>query len=130
MGGECIISTECVEVLQQLLMHEKTEFHRIAGIQGRVWDLSLCLKDLLGEAGFEDIDMPECLTPVGTWPKDPKLKEIGRYFRAQFADGAVESYSLALFTRFGQWTSAEVQVLLAQLRSELRMNKMHVYSRV
>lgn len=30
----------------------ETEFHRIAGIQGRVWDLSLSLKDLLGEAGL------------------------------------------------------------------------------
>lgn len=102
----------------------------MARIQGRLWDLSTCLKGLLEEAAFGDVALAESLVPVGTWPKDPKLKEIGRYFRAQLSDGAVESYSLALFTRFGKWTSAEVQVLLAQLRSELRSNKIHVYSRM
>ncbi|KAJ5233223.1 uncharacterized protein N7469_004989 [Penicillium citrinum] len=106
------------------------EFYRIAEIQGRIWDLSNRVRDLLEAAKFEDIEEMESLVPVGTWPKDPKLKEIGRYFRAQLSDGAVESYSLALFTRFGKWTSAEMQVLLARLRSELRMNKMHVYARM
>ena len=88
------------------------------------------MKNQLEEANFEDVEEMESPVPVGTWPKDPKLKEIGRYFRAQLSDGAVESYSLALFTRFGKWTSAEMQVLLARLRSELRMNKMHVYARM
>ncbi|KAJ5392644.1 hypothetical protein N7509_008134 [Penicillium cosmopolitanum] len=93
----------------------QTEYHRITGVQGRLWDLSTCLKELVSEAGFENVELSEFRVPMGSWAKDPKLKEIGRYFRAQFIDGAVESYSLALFTRFGNWTSAEVQVLLARV---------------
>jgi hypothetical protein len=113
-----------------MLILEKTEYHRITGVQGRLWDLSTCLKELVSEAGFENVEFSEFRVPVGSWAKDPKLKEIGRYFRAQFVDGAVESYSLALFTRFGNWTSAEVQVLLARVRAELRQNKIHLYSRM
>jgi hypothetical protein len=85
---------------------------------------------MLKDTSFEDVDMAEYPAPIGTWPKDPALKDLGRCFRAQFVDGAVESYTLALFTRTGKWTFAEVQVLLAQLRSELRGNKIHVYARL
>lgn len=83
---------------------------------------------MLEGAAFDKIKIAELVCPIGTWPKDPKLKEVGRYFRAQMADTAVESYSLAMFTRFGGWAPEEVQVLLAHLRSELKSNKMHIYT--
>ncbi|KAJ6121271.1 hypothetical protein N7512_003736 [Penicillium capsulatum] len=104
------------------------EFHRITQMQGQVWDISPDMPRMVKDAMFENVDYSERFVPIGTWPKDPKLKEIGRFFRAEMADGAVESYSLAVFTRFGGWTTLEVQVLLAHLRAELRSNKMHVYT--
>lgn len=106
----------------------QNEFHRIAQIQGRSWDIMPEISKLLEDASFQDIAITNHVLPMGTWPKDPKLKEIGRYFRAQMTEGAVESYSLALFTRFGGWKPVEIQVLLAHLRSELKTNKMHVYT--
>lgn len=106
----------------------QNEFHRIAQIQGRSWDIAPELPSLLEGASFDDITKKDPVLPIGTWPKDPKLKEAGRCFRAQMADSAVESYSLALFTRFGGWKPIEVQVLLAHLRTELKTNKMHVYT--
>ncbi|KAJ5109583.1 hypothetical protein N7532_002228 [Penicillium argentinense] len=130
---ECNPHLECDDDSWPADSHLRTwesEFHRITAIQGRVWDLGPRIRSLLQDAAFEDIQVTGSRVPVGTWPKDPKLKEIGRYFRAQLADGAIESYSLALFTRFGNWTSAEVQVFLAQLRAELRSNKAHVYTRI
>lgn len=72
--------------------------------------------------------MAQYICPIGTWPKDPKLKEMGRYFRAQMVEVAMESYSLALFTRFGGWKPVEVQVLLAHLRAEFQSNKVHAYT--
>jgi hypothetical protein len=86
------------------------------------------MQKMLEDLSFQDIVVTNNKIPVGTWAKDPKMKEIGRCFRAQMVDDAVESYSLALFTRFGNWKPIEVQVLLAHVRSELKSNKMHVYS--
>lgn len=106
------------------------EFNRIVEIQGRVWDIAPQIPGLLQEASFENVDMVEHVCPFGTWPKDPKLKEIGRYFRAQMVEGAMESYSLALFTRFGGWKPVEVQVLLAHLRTEIQSNKIHAYTKM
>jgi hypothetical protein len=106
------------------------EFNRIVEIQGRVWDIAPQIPSLLEEVSFENVDMIEHVCPFGTWPKDPKLKEVGRYFRAQMIEGAMESYSLALFTRFGGWKPVEVQVLLAHLRTELQSNKIHAYTKL
>jgi hypothetical protein len=83
---------------------------------------------LLDKAGFDTVRTHEEVCPIGTWPKNPRLKEIGRYFRVQFIEGAVDSYSLALFTRFGGWSTMETEVLLAHVRAEIKSNKMHVYT--
>jgi hypothetical protein len=36
-------------------------------------------KKLLEEAGFVDIVEHTVKVPVGSWPKDPKMKELGRW---------------------------------------------------
>ncbi|KAJ5128219.1 hypothetical protein N7448_001937 [Penicillium atrosanguineum] len=104
------------------------EFNRITKIQGRTWDIMPEIQGLLEDSSFQDIHLSDNKIPIGPWAKDRKLEEIGRCFQAQMAEDAIESYSLALFTRFGEWKLAEVQVLLAHLRSELKSNKMHIYS--
>lgn len=83
---------------------------------------------LLRSANFTAVEAFEAITPIGHWPKDKQLKEIGIYFRHQFINAAVESYSLALFTRLGNWTEAETQSLLAHVRDEVKSNKMHIYT--
>lgn len=83
---------------------------------------------MLQSAGFKDVQAHEVPTPIGTWPKNKRLKEIGAYFRCQFIEGAVESYSIALFTRLGGWTEEETQVFLAHVRNEAMSNKMHIYT--
>ncbi|KAK5678761.1 hypothetical protein LTS12_029401 [Elasticomyces elasticus] len=93
-----------------------------------VFDMAPEFQGLLREAAFSDIDLHQEICPIGTWPKDRRLKEIGKYFRVQFLGSAVDSYSLALFTRFGGWSPAEVEVLLACVRNEIKTNKMHVYT--
>lgn len=83
---------------------------------------------MLESVGFENTHLEQKIVPVGTWPKDKHLKEVGRWFRVQFLEMAIEAYTLALFTRVGGWENAEVQVLLARVREELKSNKMHVYT--
>jgi len=83
---------------------------------------------LLQSAGFVDVQAHEEPTPLGPWPKDRRLREIGIFNVHQFLEAAVDSYSLALFTRLGGWTEAETQVLLSHVREEIKSNKMHVYT--
>lgn len=106
----------------------QAEFNRISHTHGMVFDMVPQFEGLLRDAAFSDVDLHQEICPIGTWPKDKRLKEIGRYFRVQFLGSAVDSYSLALFTRFGGWSPAEVEVLLACVRNEIKTNKMHVYT--
>lgn len=103
-----------------------SEFRRLSEPLG--FDIAPKLPDILKAEGFENVELGQKHVPLGTWPKDAKLKEIGRVFRVQFLEMAIEAYSLALFTRFGQWNSEEVQVLLAMVRAELKTNKIHLYT--
>ena len=103
-----------------------TEFRRLSTPLG--FDIAPQLPEMLREAGFEDVDIIQKVVPMGTWPKDPALKEIGRWFRVQFLEMAIEAYTLALFTRAGGWQNEEVQVLLAKVREELKTNKFHLYT--
>ncbi|KAJ5088598.1 S-adenosyl-L-methionine-dependent methyltransferase [Penicillium angulare] len=110
------------------IWEEQAEFFRVADIQGRLWDIVPYMHGFLEKAQFEGIKFARNPIPIGRWPKEPRMKEIGRYIRAQLVDSAAESYTLAPFTRFGGWSHEEVQVLLAHLRRELLSNTMHIYS--
>jgi hypothetical protein len=66
-------------------------------------------------------------TPIGVWPKDRRLKEIGRYERAQVLD-AVESYALAPFTRVLGHSLEETKLLIERVKCELADPKLHLYS--
>ncbi|KAK5098609.1 hypothetical protein LTR70_002497 [Exophiala xenobiotica] len=105
-----------------------TGFHQIARAHGLEFDPFPQMPDLLRQGGFINVLATERPCPIGTWPKDKKLKEIGRFFKHQFINMAVDSYSLALFTRIGGWSEAETQILLARVRDEFKGNKMHLYT--
>jgi hypothetical protein len=103
-----------------------TEFRRLSGPLG--FDIAPKMPDLLRGAGFENVEIVQKVVPLGTWPKDKHLKEVGKWFKGQFLSMAIEAYTLALFTRAGGWTPDQVQVLLALVRNELKTNKIHLYT--
>lgn len=109
-------------------VHLKSEFYKISRGAGLEFDMFPQYAGLLEQAGFVNIKTHEEPTPIGTWPKDRRLKQIGLFFELQFLEGAVDGYSLALFTRLGGWSEAETQVLLAQVRQETKSKKMHLYT--
>ncbi|EOD47594.1 putative tam domain methyltransferase protein [Neofusicoccum parvum] len=78
------------------------------------------------DAGFVNVVDDKRPSPVGPWPKNRKLKEIGRYNVPHCMD-AVESFTLALFTRVLGYTVEECQVLISKLKAELRDPKVHMY---
>ena len=65
--------------------------------------------------------------PVGTWPKDPKLKEIGLFEREHML-AAVEPFTLALLTRVLGWSVESTQVFMMNVRKEFQDRQNHVYS--
>ncbi|KAL2219325.1 S-adenosyl-L-methionine-dependent methyltransferase [Thermoascus aurantiacus ATCC 26904] len=81
-------------------------------------------KERMEKAGF--VDVKESV-PIGPWPKDPKLKEIGRYQQIQQIM-AVESYTPALFSCVLGWNQMELEVLMAKVQNELKDRSIHVYA--
>ncbi|KAE9576802.1 hypothetical protein CGMCC3_g7306 [Colletotrichum fructicola] len=64
--------------------------------------------------------------PLGMWPKDPYLRDLGHMNMIQALDG-LEAYNLRLYTGVLGWTVAEAQVLFAHVRNEIRNNAFHAY---
>ncbi|KAM0549227.1 hypothetical protein ACHAPJ_009537 [Fusarium lateritium] len=79
------------------------------------------------KAGFVDIQEFDFKCPVGGWPKDPVLKEMGRY--TQFGlETDTEGFVLFMAHTLG-WTKDEIQVYIAHLRREMRAGRSHAYYR-
>ncbi|KFY33583.1 hypothetical protein V494_07502 [Pseudogymnoascus sp. VKM F-4513 (FW-928)] len=93
---------------------------------GKDMNVAKLIGDYLTDAGFEDVHVDKYKIPLGTWPRDKRMKEIGRFQQAACVD-SVEAYSLALFTRVLGWDLIPLQVFLASVRSELGNSSNHLY---
>lgn len=82
--------------------------------------------------GFINIHTEQKKWPIGPWPKDKRLKEIG-YINGLHWKAGLEGWSLRLLTKFGApypWMKEEVQVYTAMLRAELNEPHRHLCHRV
>ena len=93
---------------------------------GRPVPLHTDYKAWFEEAGFVDVEQYFFKIPFNTWPKKKQLKEVGKYQLINYTEGC-EGVCIGLFTRVLHWQPAEVQVLLAKLRSEFRDRSIHAY---
>jgi hypothetical protein len=84
------------------------------------------LKDLLVEAGFEDVTQTIYKWPSNTWPKDQKHKEIGAWNYENIVSGLM-GFLMAPLTRALNWRAEEVEVLVAQVRKEMKDKSIHAY---
>jgi len=81
------------------------------------------------DAGFINVHDQLLPIPLGSWPKDKKMKEIGSFDLLQFLNG-LEAISLRVFTHVRGWSTEEVTVFLAQVRKDMlnpRMQIQHNY---
>jgi hypothetical protein len=103
-------------------------------------------KQLMEGVGFMDVQDVVLKRPTNDWPKDPRMKEIGRvsdvfactrnghlticdkFSCLNYLQG-LEGFTLAPFTRVLGWTVEEVQVFLALVREESTNRKMHGYQK-
>lgn len=78
------------------------------------------------KAGFVDVKQILLKSPTNPWPKDKKLKEVGRYQMLAHIEG-LEGVSLGLLCRVYHWKLEEVKILMAKLRPELKERSIHSY---
>ncbi|ORY02669.1 S-adenosyl-L-methionine-dependent methyltransferase [Clohesyomyces aquaticus] len=83
------------------------------------------LESYLKNAGFTDVVFKTLPLPIGTWPKDKTLKEIGAFNLIQYLDN-LEGISLRTFTGMLGWTTEEVKVMCAKMRTELKNPRLRV----
>lgn len=89
-------------------------------------DVSDCYVQMMLDAGFTEVTQRMFMWPSNPWPKDPYMKELGRWNQVNVVEG-LEGFCLALLTRGLGWKKEEVDVLVAKVASDLRNRKIHAY---
>jgi hypothetical protein len=77
------------------------------------------------DAGFINVSARCLPIPVGTWPKDKKLKEIGAFNLIQYLDN-LEGINLRLMSSVYGWSADEIKVYCAKLRSAFKNPKLRI----
>jgi SAM-dependent methyltransferase len=91
---------------------------------GRTMDPAPSMKKWVQDAGFVEIKQESFKLPVGSWPKDPRLKQIGLLLGMNFVEG-VEAFTAAPFRDVLGWSEREVQVLNASVKNAIRQKAAH-----
>jgi hypothetical protein len=93
---------------------------------GRELNIYYKLKEWMIDAGFEDVQQFTYLLPYSPWPRDPYLKEVGKY-QAVMVQQAVESYGLRLCTQVLGWGAEPARIFQAMVKKQLRDKYLHAY---
>lgn len=83
-------------------------------------------KQWMIDAGFEDVHEVRRKWPVGTWPKDKNLKELGRLNMINFLTG-IEGFTLRLWTGILGMRYEQVMADLVQVKKDIMNPKIHAY---
>ncbi|KAI5796129.1 S-adenosyl-L-methionine-dependent methyltransferase, partial [Pyronema domesticum] len=85
------------------------------------------MKQLMEQAGFEDIKAMQVTDPIGPWPKDPIQKRLGAMVLLH-CDTVAESYGMAAFTRVLGMDADEARGICNGARQAARNKNFHMYS--
>ncbi|EPE08876.1 umta methyltransferase family protein [Ophiostoma piceae UAMH 11346] len=77
-------------------------------------------------AGFVDVQKETRKIPIGAWPRDPTLKEIGRFQMIQ-EQQVIDSYTPGIFSHVLGWTNEEITVLISKVKKDLTNPAYHLY---
>lgn len=65
---------------------------------GRDLHISRSMKQMMEQAGFEDVRERKIKLPIGSWAANPKMKDVGRFFERYYKTG-LEGWLLHICTR-------------------------------
>ena len=78
------------------------------------------------DQGFEDVKELRYRWAIGTWPKDPKAKTLGKLTQINMLTG-VEGFTLRLWTGVMGIPLEEVHKAIANVKKDLQNPKIHTY---
>jgi Methyltransferase domain len=96
---------------------------------GKSFGIAEDTERLFRQAGFENVVYRTFKWPIGPWPRDRRMKEIGAYNRIGWEEG-LEGWAMFLFTNYLRWTAEETRALIDQIRLEMRDKSIHAYQNV
>ncbi|RKL35064.1 hypothetical protein BFJ72_g9063 [Fusarium proliferatum] len=88
---------------------------------GRTWEIARDgrQEEYMREAGFTDLFSKSWKLPVGVWPQDKKLKQIGLYNGA-FIDHSIDASAIFPIGEILGWSEEEVTILVSRMRKALK----------
>ncbi|KAL1997703.1 hypothetical protein VTN02DRAFT_1001 [Thermoascus thermophilus] len=108
--------------------HKVVEFYNLleqaCQKNGRTTNPGPSLKGWIEDAGFENIEQQTFKMPLGPWPKDPRLKEIGAFLAIDYIEG-IEAFTNVPFKEMLGWSEEEVIVFNAKFRAEVKRKDVH-----
>lgn len=78
------------------------------------------------DAGFVNVTRHDFIWPQNPWPKDPALKELGRWHLVNTLDG-LHGFTVRPFVGILGMSPEEVELLLVQVRKDLVNRQIHTY---
>ncbi|RPA85607.1 S-adenosyl-L-methionine-dependent methyltransferase [Ascobolus immersus RN42] len=91
---------------------------------GQRFDVVAEIKEYMKQAGFVDVREHRYKLPIGKWPKDTRMKELGVVAQEIMQTG-VEAYALACLTRVLGWDARDAQAFLDKALEEFNNRRMH-----
>ncbi|KAF4460802.1 UMTA [Fusarium albosuccineum] len=86
---------------------------------GRTFDITnKKMEDWAREAGFTSVVPKTFEIPYGSWPRDKKLKDLGRYINF-YMDMSLAGFATYPMSQILGWSLDEITVLVAQMRSAI-----------
>ncbi|KAJ5367111.1 hypothetical protein N7541_001052 [Penicillium brevicompactum] len=109
-----------ISTWQELLVKASVKF-------GKPMDVASRMEGWMAKQGFVNVVDESYKCPIGGWPKNRRLKEIGRVGKVTLLE-IVEPYTLALFTRVLGFSYQDAQEHMDKVRKELLSNSYHLYT--
>lgn len=83
-------------------------------------------RDQMTCAGFVDVTVRKIDIPIGDWPEDSKMKELGRLqLKALLSDP--QGWTMRFWTRYLHMDRESVELFLIDLRKELKRTGVFTY---
>jgi hypothetical protein len=87
-----------IALFQEYASNMKQLFRDAGEITGQVFDVLGTMRKDIEDTGFTNIHERVYKDPIGSWPADPKLREVGKWTLLGL-DLGLEGYALATLTR-------------------------------
>jgi SAM-dependent methyltransferase len=113
---------------EDCIWHQWGQIFREAGDKmGRTFEVPRFWERWVREAGFPGVlHKSTTRLPIGDWAKEQKWKEVGMFNRASLEKG-LEGFASYICTNLLGWESAEVEILLMQVRQAIKNRRLQAY---